>query len=207
MLVFSSTRGLDSSTALEFVRALRIATDLVGTSTIVSIYQAGESLFEIFDKVCVIYEGKMAYYGPASLARQYFIDMGYVPATRQTTPDFLVAVTDPLGRTMVNKENDTRIQEHRGKPVPQTPSEFEEYFKRSEVGKINLEDIRTYKEERVNKKNVASAYNESAKAEQSRHIRRKVSGLIHSKQCFDSFYLPPSRVHIQFLSLCKFALL
>jgi len=44
----------------------------------VSIYQAGESLFELFDKVCVIYEGKMAYYGRASEARQYFIDMGCV---------------------------------------------------------------------------------------------------------------------------------
>jgi len=35
-------------------------------------------LFELFDKVCVIYEGKMAYFGPASEAKQYFLDMGYV---------------------------------------------------------------------------------------------------------------------------------
>ena len=46
--------------------------------TVVSIYQAGESLFEHFDKVCVIYEGRMAYFGPADKAKQYFIDMGYV---------------------------------------------------------------------------------------------------------------------------------
>ena len=86
----SSTRGLDSSTALEFVRALRIATDIVHLSTVVSIYQAGEQLYELFDKVCVIYEGRMAYYGPANRARQYFIDLGYEPAHRQTTADFLV---------------------------------------------------------------------------------------------------------------------
>ena len=60
-------------------------------TTIVSIYQAGESLYELFDKVCVIYEGKMAYFGPADRARQYFIDMGYEPANRQTTADFLVS--------------------------------------------------------------------------------------------------------------------
>jgi ATP-binding cassette subfamily G (WHITE) protein 2 (SNQ2) len=46
--------------------------------TVVSIYQAGESLYEHFDKVCVIYEGRMAYFGPADKAKQYFIDMGYV---------------------------------------------------------------------------------------------------------------------------------
>lgn len=75
------------------MRALRIATDVMHLSTIVSIYQAGQQLYETFDKVCVIYDGKMAYYGPANLARQYFIDMGYEPAHRQTTSDFLVAGT------------------------------------------------------------------------------------------------------------------
>jgi ATP-binding cassette, subfamily G (WHITE), member 2, SNQ2 len=62
-------------------------------TTIVSIYQAGETLYELFDKVCVIYEGRMVYFGPANKARQYFIDMGYEPANRQTTPDFLVSVS------------------------------------------------------------------------------------------------------------------
>ncbi|KAG6840031.1 hypothetical protein H0H93_004828, partial [Arthromyces matolae] len=93
-----STRGLDASTALEYVRALRVATDTFQATTVVSLYQAGENLYRHFDKVCVIYEGKMAYFGPAAQARQYFIDMGYEPANRQTTADFLVAVTDPNGR-------------------------------------------------------------------------------------------------------------
>ena len=82
-----------ASTALEFVQALRIATDLMKMTNIVSLYQASESLYQLFDKVCVIYEGKMAYFGPANQARQYFIDMGYEPANRQTTADFLVAGT------------------------------------------------------------------------------------------------------------------
>jgi ATP-binding cassette subfamily G (WHITE) protein 2 (SNQ2) len=59
----------------------------------VSIYQAAESLYQHFDKleVCVIYEGKMAYFGLADQARQYFIDLDFEPAHRQTTSDFLVA--------------------------------------------------------------------------------------------------------------------
>jgi ATP-binding cassette subfamily G (WHITE) protein 2 (SNQ2) len=88
---FSSTRGLDSSTALEFVRTLRLITDAKRTTTIVSLYQAGEPLYDLFDKVCVIAEGKMAYFGPAKSAKDYFIGMGFEPQNRQTTPDFLVA--------------------------------------------------------------------------------------------------------------------
>jgi ATP-binding cassette subfamily G (WHITE) protein 2 (SNQ2) len=87
----SSTRGLDVSTALEFVRALRIATDVARTSTIVSIYQAGESLYQHFDKVFVIFEGRMTYFGRADQARQYFVNLGFEPVDRQTTADFLVA--------------------------------------------------------------------------------------------------------------------
>jgi len=172
----SSTRGLDSSTALEFVRALRIATDLVRNATIVSIYQAGESLYEVFDKVCLLYEGRMVYFGPVDLARQYFIDMGYIPATRQTTPDFLVSVTNALGRTMASKEHDEiRSPERRGKPIPQTALEFEEYYEHSEIKKINQADIASYKASFVGKEEIASAYKASAKAEQARHTRRQVS--------------------------------
>ncbi|KAF8556427.1 hypothetical protein OG21DRAFT_1521099 [Imleria badia] len=46
----NSTRGLDSSTALEFIRALRIATDAAKVTTVVCIYQAGEQFFNLFDK-------------------------------------------------------------------------------------------------------------------------------------------------------------
>lgn len=89
-VLYADTRS-SASTALEFVQALRIATDIARMTTIVSIYQAGESLYSLFDKVCVIYEGRMVYFGSANTARQYFIDMGYEPANRQTTADFLVA--------------------------------------------------------------------------------------------------------------------
>jgi len=71
---------------------LRIATDIARVTTVVSIYLAGGQLYTFFDKICLIAEGKMAYFGPARDApRQYFIDMGYEPQDRQTTADFLVA--------------------------------------------------------------------------------------------------------------------
>ncbi|KAI0649902.1 pleiotropic drug resistance ABC transporter [Trametes meyenii] len=160
----NSTRGLDASTALEFVQALRIATDIARQSTIVAIYQAGESLYEHFDKVCVIYEGKQVYFGPADRARQYFIDMGYEPANRQTTADFLVAVTDPNGR-IVRKGFEQR--------VPRTATEFAEYFRRSEFAALNREDMESYRNDFVGKPERVTAYRQSAKAEYAKHAHKR----------------------------------
>src|SRR6266571_7946993 len=170
----SSTRGLDASTALEFVRALRIATDVAHISNIVSIYQASESLYQHFDKVCVVYEGRMAYFGRADKARQYFIDLGFEPAHRQTTPDFLVSgvfacffffslnipsfslVTDPIAR-MVHED-------FKG-PVPQTAAEFASAFLASGASVANRIDMDAYFKEFVGRPERALAYRQSAMAE------------------------------------------
>ncbi|KAH9077823.1 ABC-2 type transporter-domain-containing protein [Lactarius deliciosus] len=159
----NSTRGLDASTALEFVRALRIATDVAHTSTIVSIYQAAESLYQHFDKVCVIYEGRMAYFGRADQARQYFIDLGFEPAHRQTTSDFLAAVTDPLARTV---RGDSK------RPVPQTAAEFASAFLASEASVANRMDMDAYFKEFVGYPERALAYKQSAMAEHATTQRK-----------------------------------
>ncbi|EIM87152.1 pleiotropic drug resistance ABC transporter [Stereum hirsutum FP-91666 SS1] len=152
----NSTRGLDASTALEFVRALRIATDVARVSTIVSIYQAGEQLYDHFDKVCVIYEGRMTYYGAASRAREYFIDLGFEPAPRQTTADFLVAVTDPNGRTVRYGFEST---------APRTATEFAERFLLSDVGESNRADMTAFRAEFVGNPQRVEQYKNSAYAE------------------------------------------
>lgn len=47
----NSTRGLDASTALDFVKSLRVMTDVLGQTTFVTLYQAGEGIYNLFDKV------------------------------------------------------------------------------------------------------------------------------------------------------------
>lgn len=168
---------------------------MVKVSTIVSIYQAGENLYEVFDKVCVIYEGRMVYYGPASEAKQYFIEMGYQPIPRQTTPDFLVAVTDPNGRSRVKEED--RPVEKRGHPIPQTAAEFADYYKRSEVRQRNIEDMESYKKEHVGKSEKITEYKHSAKEEHAHHARRKVRPRCRLFRLFDLFNRAPIRSHCQ----------
>ena len=45
----NSTRGLDSATALEFVKTLRISTSLAGSTAIVAIYQASQAIYDVCD--------------------------------------------------------------------------------------------------------------------------------------------------------------
>ena len=52
-------------------------------------------LSKVFDKVTVLYEGRQIYFGRVENAKQYFIDQGWNCLERQTTADFLTAVTGP----------------------------------------------------------------------------------------------------------------
>ncbi len=74
----NSTRGLDASTALEWAKALRAMTDVMGLTTIVTLYQAGNGIYNLFDKVLVLDEGKQIYYGPAQEAKGFMEDLGFV---------------------------------------------------------------------------------------------------------------------------------
>lgn len=88
----NSTRGLDASTALEYVQSLRSLTNMAHISTVVALYQAGESLYDLFDKVLLIEEGRCLYYGPTEAAVAYFEEAGFVRPPRWTTADYVSKV-------------------------------------------------------------------------------------------------------------------
>ena len=110
----------------------------------------------------------MAYFGPADRAKQYFIDMGYEPANRQTTADFLVAVTDPNGR----------IPRSDALNLPRTAEEFAAYFQGSALGLANKKQIETFKAERVGKAEKKQSYKESALAEYSKHTSKSAPRIV-----------------------------
>ncbi|KAL5505028.1 SNQ2_6 [Sanghuangporus vaninii] len=161
-------QGLDACAALEFVQALRIATDLSAMTTIVTLSQGGEALYQLFDKVCVICEGRMLYYGNADAARQYFIDLGYDPLPRQTTSDFLISVTDPLGRI-----------QNPGRPfsAPRTAEEFARAFHRSPLGRANRLEVANYWQKNSCTTELGNI--PPPKAGSSQLIRRTISSSMH----------------------------
>jgi ATP-binding cassette subfamily G (WHITE) protein 2 (SNQ2) len=118
----NATRGLDASTALEYNHAIRATTNLLQNIAVVAIYQAGENIYKLYDKVTVLYNGRQVYFGLAEDAKAYFVNMGWYCPARQTTPEFLTSVTDPNGRTAREGYEDL---------VPRTADEFEQYWKLS----------------------------------------------------------------------------
>ncbi|KAL6240454.1 ATP-binding cassette transporter snq2 [Rhinocladiella similis] len=131
----NSSRGLDASTALEYVQSIRTLTNMAGTSTAVSLYQAGESLYDLVDKVLLIDQGKCLYFGSSGSAKQYFLDLGFECPERWTTADFLTSVTDEHARS-VRKGWEDRI--------PRNADEFAALYRKSEAYQRNLEDVRDF---------------------------------------------------------------
>lgn len=131
----NSTRGLDASTALDYVRSLRIMTDLSQRTTMATLYQVSESIFDHFDRVAVIDEGRCIYYGPRDQARKFFYEMGYEAPSRETTADFVTGVTDP-DQAVIRKD-------FQG-PVPKTAEEREKYWKNSQLYANLMNEINNY---------------------------------------------------------------
>jgi ATP-binding cassette subfamily G (WHITE) protein 2 (SNQ2) len=94
----NSTRGLDASTALQYIKAVRSMTDIFGLASIVTLYQAGNGIFEQFDKVLVLDEGKQLYYGPAHSAKAFMEDLGFYYPDGANVADYLTGVTVPTER-------------------------------------------------------------------------------------------------------------
>ncbi|KAI1390594.1 ABC transporter [Hypoxylon trugodes] len=101
----NSTRGLDSVNALDFIKALRRRTTENRSVAIVTLYQAGEEIYDLFDKVTVLYEGRQIYFGSTRDAKKYFTDLGYVVPPRSTTPEFLTSVTRPVRLRPATKDD------------------------------------------------------------------------------------------------------
>ncbi|KAL8713735.1 MAG: hypothetical protein Q9220_002261 [cf. Caloplaca sp. 1 TL-2023] len=134
----NSTRGLDASTALEYVESLRTLTNMAHISTLVALYQAGESLYELFDKVVLIDEGRCLYFGPTENAAGHFESLGFQRPARWTTADFLTSVTDPHERKIRSGFEDR---------IPRSAVQFEEAYRKSDICKMTDTDINDFEEE------------------------------------------------------------
>jgi ABC-type multidrug transport system ATPase subunit/ABC-type multidrug transport system permease subunit len=119
----NSTRGLDSATALRLIFTLRKSADRLGSTIIMSIYQASEAMYSRFDKVLLLYEGRQIYFGSTSDASEYFTQLGFARPPRATTPDFLTSMSNPLERIARSGYE---------KRVPRTSEEFANAWLKSE---------------------------------------------------------------------------
>ncbi|KAL8994873.1 MAG: hypothetical protein Q9169_005271 [Polycauliona sp. 2 TL-2023] len=130
----NSIRGLDSATALRFVRLLQSSARVADTTAVVTAYQVSEYLYNLntlalsqlsqsFDQVTLLYAGRQVFFGSTRAAKQYFTALGFECPPHATTSDFLTSLTNPPERL---------VREGFQKTVPQTAEEFEQVWRNSE---------------------------------------------------------------------------
>ncbi|EJD35710.1 hypothetical protein AURDEDRAFT_75031 [Auricularia subglabra TFB-10046 SS5] len=157
----NSTRGLDSATALEFIKTLRLQSEYAGSTSLVAIYQASQSAYDLFDKVVVLYEGRQIYFGKTTEAKEFFTARGFACAERQTTGDFLTSLTNPAERIVLpGWEN----------RVPRAPDEFAEMWQKSPERAQLLREIDQYNAEHPLNGPSLDKFRESRQAQQSKSL-------------------------------------
>ncbi|KAK5019225.1 hypothetical protein LTR16_000799 [Cryomyces antarcticus] len=165
----NSTRGLDSATALEFVKSLRLSANLGGSAHAVAIYQASQAIYNVFDKAIVLYEGREIFFGPVGIAKSYFEEMGWYCPGRQTTGDFLTSITNPQER---------QAREGFAKKVPRTPAEFERYWRESKEYRTLQRETQEHEEEFPIDGSIVEDFRANKRDQQANHTRAKSSYLI-----------------------------
>jgi ATP-binding cassette subfamily G (WHITE) protein 2 (PDR) len=81
---------------------------------------------QFFTKVIVLYDGYQIYFGPATEAKKFFVDMGFDCPEQQSTPDFLTSLTSAKERRPRKGFEDQ---------VPRSAEEFYQRWKASETYK------------------------------------------------------------------------
>lgn len=146
----NSTRGLDSATALRFIQLLRLCADIRHATSVVSLYQASQELYDSCDKVLLLYQGRQIYFGRIRDAVAYFERLGFFCPDYLTTADFLTALTHlPEMKTLVKAGFESR--------VPRCAEDFARLWNNSAERKSLLVEIETFNQEfPVSNENVRS---------------------------------------------------
>ncbi|KAF4578418.1 hypothetical protein EYR36_000225 [Pleurotus pulmonarius] len=161
----NSTRGLDASTALDFVKSLRVMTDILGQTTFVTLYQAGEGIYDLFDKVMVLDEGRQVFYGPPSAARAYFENLGFLSLPRQSTADYLTGCTDPNERQFAPGRS--------ARDVPSSPESLESAYRASAYALEMNASREKYKISVATEKHDQEAFRQAVLADKKKGVSKK----------------------------------
>lgn len=111
---------------------MRAMTDVLGLTTIVTLYQAGNGIYEQFDKILVLDEGKQIFYGPCEDAVPFMTELGFYCDPAANKADFLTGVTVPTERAILpGYEN----------KFPRTASEIRAAYEQSPIRKKMVAEL------------------------------------------------------------------
>ncbi|KAF2834669.1 ABC transporter CDR4 [Patellaria atrata CBS 101060] len=128
------SREMDTSTSFRFVKSLRSSAESHGTTSIITLYQMSQNMYQLFDKVTLLYEGRQIFFGGIHNAKEFFERLGFRCPDRMSTPEFLTALTHPEEARYLISPGQDNI-------VPRTAEDFEHVWLVSQERSALLNDI------------------------------------------------------------------
>ncbi|KAI9275480.1 ABC-2 type transporter-domain-containing protein [Phascolomyces articulosus] len=154
-----STSGLDAVSALDYVRSLRIMTDIFKKTTISTLYQASNTIYKLYDKVVILDNGYCIYFGPTDQAKAYFENLGFYCPGRKPIADFLTGLCNPLER---------QIRPGFEHLAPQNAPQFEQCYRQSQLYQDMLIALEIYEQE-IKETNATGSFEEAVRAEHQKY--------------------------------------
>ncbi|KAJ2066939.1 hypothetical protein GGH13_005510 [Coemansia sp. S155-1] len=125
------TSGLDSNSSELVVELVKKISVDQGIATLMTIHQPSARIFNIFDKVILLSQGRVVYFGPTSTAIEYFANIGYQCPMHENPADYFIDLMtldyrsdDALNRSKAQvKQLADKFAEHEAQLATYTNSE------------------------------------------------------------------------------------
>jgi ABC-type multidrug transport system ATPase subunit len=97
LLLDEATLGLDNSSTISLSWIIRSIATSLQIPVVQSIHQMSAEMFYSFDKILLLSEGKMVYFGEPVNLMGHLLHLGYAPVTIHINPaDFILGLLDPF---------------------------------------------------------------------------------------------------------------
>ncbi|CAI9786669.1 unnamed protein product [Fraxinus pennsylvanica] len=90
LILDEPTSGLDSTAAFRLVETLAAMAAEKGKTVVTSVHQPSSRVYQMFDLVLVLSEGRCMYFGKGNEAMNYFGSVGFSPSFAMNPADFLL---------------------------------------------------------------------------------------------------------------------
>ncbi|KAJ8530433.1 hypothetical protein ON010_g14479 [Phytophthora cinnamomi] len=135
ILLDEISTGLDAATTYDIVSSLKSIARNFKSNIVISLLQPPPEVFNLFDDVLILNEGRIMYHGPRDQVQGYFEQMGFYCPPRKDVADFLL----DLG---TNKQHAYVSESHDKASVPYESADFAERFLQSNIFLETLSYIR-----------------------------------------------------------------